>query len=318
VKQPFRTVIQTKPSDWKISHQDEVLMLGSCFAVNIGGKLKKEKFNVTSNPMGTLFNPHSISVLISRAIDEQPFKKEEFFQKDDLWHHWQLNNNFSSSDIEKQLLEANQQLDLLGSSLINSDYLFLTLGTSWVYKNKTTQEFVANCHKVPAANFDKSCLTVGESTNILKQILASVSSVNSNLKIVFTVSPVRHWKDGAEENFKSKSILRTAIDQVVGEEVRYFPSYEIMMDDLRDYRFYKEDMLHPSDQAVDYIYQVFGETYYGEETKDLVKKVNAIVGQENHRAVNPESKGHQLFLDKLEKSKSALFTEYKYLVNRWL
>ena len=292
-------------------------MLGSCFTDNIGERLLSEKFDVICNPMGTLFNPMTILDLVDRANQNIDFTKEEFFQKEDLWHHWQLNNNFSSPDLESQISRANEQLEILRSSLKKANYLFITLGTAWVYRLKETQEFVANCHKVPANNFDKICLSVDEVRKVLKKTLDSIHDQNPSVKVAFTVSPVRHWKDGAEENFKSKSILRTAIEEVITENVIYFPSYEIMMDDLRDYRFYKDDMLHPSDQAVDYIYQFFKNTYCSEETVLLTKEVNAIVSGEHHRPLSEASQGHKAFLERLKKRKSVLFEKHAYLESRW-
>jgi len=313
----FRTIISPKANPWQIGHGDGIVMLGSCFTDNIGSKLMTDKFDVSVNPLGILFHVEAIKEIVKSAVEERLFQRKAFFRQSDLWHHWALNNHWSSPDLDSQLSKANEALVALKNNLVKAKSIFITLGTSWVYRHRESNILVANCHKVPAKAFEKICLSVNETREALQEIIAILKTINPAVKITFTVSPVRHWKDGAIDNSMSKAILRSVIDMVLEENVSYFPSYEIMMDDLRDYRFYKEDMLHPSQQAVDYIYDFFGNTYFGQETKRLLKSIRSIVSAEAHRPINPDSTDHIAFLAKMKKDKVQLFTSFPALESRW-
>jgi hypothetical protein len=313
----FRTVIKAVKSDWEISHKDKVLMLGSCFTDNVGQKLLQDKFDVLSNPFGTLFNPLALVNLVSRALDDKMFMKEEFFFENELWHHWSLNTGFVGPNLDELLESCNKQLLVLQEALISANFLIITLGTAWVYRLKSQGEVVANCHKMDAALFDKICLSADEIQNVLAQGIDKCKGVNPDLKTLITLSPVRHWKDGAIDNSLSKSTLRLAIEQTLYENVRYFPSYEIMMDDLRDYRFYEKDLLHPSEMAVEYIYKFFEESFFTKSTSSLIGRINKLQQAMNHRPVHPESKNNIVFQNKIEEELRSIDNDHPELANRY-
>lgn len=313
----FRTVVPLERSYWSMDHQSKITLLGSCFSDHIGKKLKGDGLDAIVNPFGTLFNPYAIFNLMDRAWELRYFQASDFFEKDGLWQSFALNRSFVDNDLEALVKKANQQLDLLRDRLIKGDYLIITWGTAWVYREKTSGDWVANCHKVPASAFEKQRLEVAQVVTWFREKMKVIHSKNPTLKVVLTVSPVRHWKDGAIENNQSKSVLLLAASQVTDKLVSYFPSYEIVMDDLRDYRFFESDMLHPNQVAVDYIYGGFQRTFFDENTIALAKEVRNIKKDEIHRSLNPNSKAHLKFTKNLESKRAQLWSRHQYLKARW-
>ncbi|RXR20491.1 GSCFA domain-containing protein [Flavobacterium amnicola] len=303
----FRTIIPITKYDFPIDYQSEVLLLGSCFAENMGEKFEYFKFKTTINPFGIIFNPVSIEKLIRRSVQKNYFTENDIFFHNEAWHCFEVHSVLSNSNKEVFLKELNDLIESTHFQIIQSTHLIITLGTSWVYRNIETNEIVANCHKVPQKKFTKELLSVEVVEENLKNIISLITSVNPNAKFIFTVSPVRHIKDGFIENNLSKSHLFTAIHKIINYQlsiVNYFPSYEIMIDELRDYRFYAEDMLHPNQTAIDYIWIKFFENYVYEEEFKTMQQVCEIQKALQHRAFNPNSESHQQFLEKI-KSKIA-------------
>lgn len=294
----YRTIVAPKDYDFNISHQSSLLLIGSCFSENIGNKLIANKFNTLINPSGILFNPISIVNTLNDIIEEKEFPEKDLHFENGLYHSFAHHGRFSGPNSEEVLTRINRSREEATLFLKKTDVIIVTLGSSWAYRYNDTGEFVANCHKVPNKKFTKELLEVGFIVEKLHWIIDKLQAVNSNLKIIFTISPVRHWKDGAEENTLSKSILHVAAHQLASSKSSYyFPSYEMVIDDLRDYRFYKEDMLHPNNVAIDYVWNRFEEAFFSNETVRLNKVICKIAAAIKHRPFNSLTKEHQQFLE---------------------
>ncbi len=294
----FRTELNIPKSDFSLSHSDAVLSMGSCFAVEMGEKLREHKFQVTLNPSGILFHPKAIENTLARIYTLQPYTQDEIFHFNERYFSWDHHSSFSKPKMEEALKGINQSLENANLALQTSKLFIITLGTAWVYTLKNADMVVANCHKVPSENFSKRLLSASEVRDSLHNIISMAKDANPNIHIMLTVSPVRHLKDGLVENNVSKSVLIQQVYEAVSkyENVMYFPSYELVLDDLRDYRFYKKDMLHPNETAVDYIWEKFSETYFSDNTirqNKIVEKINSAVA---HKPFNPKSLSHKKFL----------------------
>lgn len=303
----FRTIIPITKYDFPIDYQSEVVLLGSCFAENMGEKFEYFKFKTTVNPFGIIFNPVSIEKLVRRSVQKNYFTEKDIFFHNEAWHCFEVHSELSNSNKEVFLKELNDLIESTHFHLTKSTHILITLGTSWVYRTIETNNIVANCHKVPQKQFTKELLSVEIVKESLQNIIELISSVNPNAKFIFTVSPVRHIKDGFVENNLSKSNLITAIHKIINHQLsiaNYFPSYEIMMDELRDYRFYAEDMLHPNQTAIDYIWIKFFENYIKKEEFETMQQVCDIQKALHHRPFNSSSAKYQQFQE-LVKSKIA-------------
>ncbi len=289
----FRTEIEIPKSPWQITHGDRIVMLGSCFTDNIGERLEREGFQVTHNPMGPLYNPKSIENVIVRAKLHQTYETNDLIKDPaGIWHCLDFATRYSSADPDELLDNLNADIADLGEKLSQATVTIFTLGTAWYYsyRDGENSRVVGNCHKLPPSCFDRDCLTVSNASCALCNMALGTSE---NSRILFTVSPIRHVADGLHENQLSKATLLLAINQAVNdtilsnyvEEVNYFPAYEIMIDDLRDYRFYAADMKHPSDVAIDYIYEKFADTYFSAATKEEARKRLALWKRANHRQI---------------------------------
>jgi len=311
----FRTKIQARPSKNKISYHTPVLFMGSCFTENIGNRMRDLKFPVLINPFGVLYNPVSVRQSLEIILDKRDFNENDLGFFNEQWFSFYHDTEFSDPDKEKCLDNINSRLKLAREQLKSAQYLIVTFGTAWVYEYIKYGRVVSNCHKIPAKEFERYKLGVEDIFVQWAKLINRIEEFNPELKIIFTVSPVRHWKDGAIQNQLSKSTLILAIHQLqkIFENIDYFPSYEIMMDDLRDYRFYTDDMLHPSTLAINYIWEQFSETYFEKETIHIVNEVNKIVLAENHRPINPNTENHQRFLQKLANQKQQLEKKYPFV-----
>ncbi len=298
----FRTELPISPYPFQINHQQKLLALGSCFASTIGGKLRAHKFFIDVNPFGTLFNPHSISKLVKASLADTR-DETGLVRHQGQWLHYDWHSDFSDVDSQALLARLESQMQQVKKQLQNCDLLILTWGTAFVYERKDNQAIVANCHKQPAALFEKRLLTAEQIHASFQEIYQQLRSVNSHVKFLLTLSPVRHLRDTLEMNSVSKSLLRWVMYEIYTQyqDVFYFPSYEILLDDLRDYRFYADDMLHPSAVAEDYIWEKFGEAFFDSHTLTLVKRWGKIRQALAHRPFYPESEAHQQFLRKLLK-----------------
>ena len=295
----FTTKIHVKESCFPINYDSEILLIGSCFAENMGDKFQYFKFQSFVNPFGIIFNPVSLEKLIRRSVENRKFTENDIFCHKDLWHCVEVHSELSNPDKETFLNNLNSMLELTHRQIVTVTHCIITLGTSWVYRNIESKQIVANCHKVPQKEFTKELLSIHLIEESLESIISLMHSVNPNCKFIFTISPVRHIKDGFTENTLSKAHLIAAIHKTINHHtspISYFPSYEIMMDELRDYRFYAEDMLHPSQTAIDYIWIKFFENYISESEFGLMNEICSIQKGLKHRPFNPNTASHQKFL----------------------
>lgn len=295
----FYTHLTYSKPIFQFSYEDRIMLLGSCFVENMGIRMEDLKFRTDINPFGTLYNPASIASALNRLMDPVPFHEKDLFYSGGLYHSYLHHSRFSATSSELCLKQINNRLQLSADFFRQCERLIITFGTSWVYKLKETDNIVANCHKQPERIFNRERLDVASIVSTWKEVIEKIKKINPNIKILFTVSPIRHWKDGAHGNQLSKSVLLLAIDklnQLFPDMTAYFPSYEIMMDELRDYRFYADDMLHPSAQAIDYIWQKFVEQEITEESKLIMKTCMDIKKAVEHRPFNPDSEAYRQFI----------------------
>lgn len=293
----FRTIIHPEPSQSKIGYQTPVLFMGSCFTENIGNKLTELKFPVIVNPLGVMYNPVSVCKGLEILLEQKKFIDSDVSFYNEQWFSFYHDTEFSHTDKGKCLSGINDSIKRASLHLKNAEYLVITFGTSLVYRYLKSGNVVSNCHKIPAREFERFRLEPDEIFNEWTELISKLQKFNPKLKIIFTVSPVRHWKDGAVENQLSKATLILAIHQLKEKfkNAEYFPAYEIMMDDLRDYRFYADDMLHPSKMAIDYIWEQFVQTYFETRTIDMCKDIEKIILAKNHRPLNPGTREHKKF-----------------------
>jgi len=300
----FRTPIIFN-TGFSVGYHDNILMLGSCFTDNIGARFAQAKMPVTINPYGVLFNPLSIASTIIKAIDYKPVAEEELIRNNDLWVNLDFHGSFSSTDKYEALKKMNIGADIMRQKLPQTSVLILTFGTAYVYRYLPTNQIVANCHKLPGNLFSCERLSVDDIVLTYSNLINNLSAINHKIRIVLTVSPVRHLRDGMHNNQLSKSILLLAAEQLCSkfEQVHYFPSYEIMMDDLRDYRFYDTDMIHPSSLAIDYIWEKFRDKCISKADNQLIDDIMKLQNAVNHKPLNPKSLEFQKFiLSQIEKT----------------
>ena len=309
----FQTSIPIQKSDFLIDYSSKLVSFGSCFAENMGNKFDYFKFSTLTNPFGIIFNPISLEKIILRSIQKKYFTEKDIFFHNEVWHCYEVHSELSNPEKEQFITTLNQLIDATHEHIKKLTHCIITLGTSWAYKNIESDEIVANCHKVPQKHFVKKLLSVSEIEASINNIISEIQSINPNAKFIFTVSPVRHIKDGFVENNVSKSHLITAIYNILSVStfaVAYFPSYEIMMDELRDYRFYAEDMLHPNQTAIDYIWMKFSENYINETEFETMQHVSEIQKSLSHRPFNPNSESHLKFQENLKQKVNAIVAKY--------
>lgn len=296
----FRTTVEAPEFPFSIDHSSNVVMLGSCFAENMGELLRQSKVAAHVNPFGILFNPFSIMTALERMLNGRLYSEVDLLHHADHWISLDHHGRFNGAQKENVLNGINTSLLQGKTALEQADVVFVTLGSAWVYHHITLNHTVANCHKIPNNEFEKRLLSFQDVHLILRHIPQFFKAKGIESQIIFTVSPVRHWKDGAVENQRSKSLLHGAVHAVVDEfeSCHYFPAYEIMMDDLRDYRFYAADMLHLSPQAIDYIWQKFQQSFFTDETRIICQELKAVTQAATHRPIDPESNSFQRFLKK--------------------
>lgn len=296
----FRTQVIIPTPDFQIAHSTRLMLLGSCFSENIGRKLADNKFRVKVNPFGIVYNPFSAAAVVRRLLSNVTFDESDIVFHNNVYQSFLHHGTFSHPDKKKCLKAISDAFSHAADFILNTDVFLITFGTAYVYKLKSTGEVVANCHKFPSDTFVRERLSVEEIANEWNEVISLILSRNPSAKFIFTVSPIRHWKDGAHENQLSKSILHLAIDQLqqnAAAPLYYFPAYEIVLDELRDYRFFAEDMMHPSSVAVDYIWERFGETFFSQQTIDTNKKWQQINRALNHRPLNENTENFTRFLN---------------------
>jgi len=308
----FRTPVNISPSAFSIDHREAILLTGSCFTAHIGAYLERYKFRNLTNPFGIIYNPVSLAKSIMAKPD---FQAGDFFENEGRWRHWDLHSELAHPNLETAVDKANEAAANTVNFLKTADTLVFTLGTASVFNLTSTGETVANCHKMPARLFRRERLTVEQTTQVLSEAIAAARAVQPALKVILTVSPVRHLRDGAIENQRSKAVLVLACEALTRafENVSYFPSYELLLDDLRDYRFYAADMIHPSETAVQYIWEQFAQTFFSPATQALNGRIEKITAAAQHRPFNPQSVQHQEFVKKQLTAIEAITAEFPAL-----
>ena len=296
----FRTKIPIEKEENLIDYDSNIILLGSCFSENISEKLHYSKLHYLRNPLGILFHPKAIENSLNRAIHKLPFTSDSIFYHNERWHSFEAHSSLSNVSKKDLLENLNKNSVVLNQQISKASHIIITLGTAWVYRLLETEKLVANCHKIPQKKFKKDLLTVVEVTESLQTIISLIRSVNKDIQLIFTLSPVRHSKDGFVENAQSKAHLLSAIHEVVKDtNISYFPAYEIVMDELRDYRFYAEDMIHPNQIAIAYIWERFCDAWLSEVALKTMKSVHSIQKGLAHRPFHPKSTQHQKFMENI-------------------
>ena len=292
----FRTEISLTPLAERIDHSAKIFALGSCFAESISERLQRAKFSVTTNPFGVLFNPLSIASAIDRLADTRAFAVCDIREGREGFFSFDAHSSLDGKTQTEIFANLNQAVAQGSKALHEAEWVILTFGTAWVYEHDG--RVVANCHKQPAKEFERRRLSVAE---IVERYKTLFEGVLRDKRVILTVSPVRHLGDGLQENSLSKAILRLAVEQLCEQfdNVHYFPSYEILIDDLRDYRYYAEDLAHPSKMAVEYVWERFCEYALTDKARELLPKIEQIVSAAGHRPFNPESDAHRAFCRKM-------------------
>ena len=296
------TPIKLSRQNPPINYSSKVLLLGSCFAQNMGAKLEYYKFQQCTNPFGILFHPVAIEKLITRAVNQTWFTSKDVFLQNEQWHCFLAHSKLSNTSEEDLISALNSALEKLRTSLLEASHVVFTFGTAWVYRHLEKDTIVANCHKVPQKKFVKQLLSPDDVSDVLLGIETKLRTINPTCSIINTVSPVRHIKDGLLANSRSKAHLIAGVQEIVSPEKLnyYFPSYEIMMDELRDYRYYKEDLIHPNQTAIAIIWNAFTGSWICPETAALQKKIATIQSGLLHTPFNGHSKAHIHFKKDLE------------------
>ena len=321
----FHLAFSPRPFDIRIAHHEKLFLTGSCFTEQIGNKLSQHKFSVMDNPNGILFNPVSIAASVSSYINCKQYTEEELFYYNECWNSWDHHSRFSHPDKEKCLNQINESQCAAHRFLKEAGWLLITLGSAFVYQTITghtnqngkgnESKVVANCHKMPTDKFHKRLLKVEEVSGCLQEMMQQLSGFNAAIKIIFTISPVRHLRDGFVENNRSKALLINAVHHLTenNSSAFYFPAYELVIDDLRDYRFYADDMVHPNYAATNYVWEKFITTCVDVPALQLMKLINEINTAKNHKPFNPASLAHKKFLQiNLEKIQK-LQIQYPYI-----
>ena len=312
----FTTKIPITQNANPIDYNSKIVSFGSCFAENMGDKLLYYKFQTQVNPFGIIFNPFSIEKLIERVVLQRYFTKDDIFFFNERWHCYEVHSELSDADSEVFLSKLNQILLDTQKQLQQATHIIITYGTSWVYRHIETNGIVANCHKVPQKQFSKELLSIDSIQKSIQNTVSLIATLNPKCNFIFTVSPVRHLKDGFVENQVSKAHLIAAIYATTNtkqQALNYFPSYEIMMDELRDYRFYADDMIHPSSMAIDYIWERFAATQIDASAITTMELVQTIQKGLAHRPFNPNSESHQKFEANLKEKIATLEAQYSFM-----
>jgi len=305
----LQTEIDIPPFEHKIEHKHRIITIGSCFADNMSWHFKKNKFHVTGNPFGVLYNPESIYNVLNCMSESRIFSQNDLVQYMDEWHSFYFNSNFSHNDPGVCIKGINSCLSATMEFIKKADWIILTYGTAFVYKYRDTDMTVSNCHRMPANEFEKLLLDVSHVKKNISDTIELLLGINPGLRFIFTISPVRHWRDGAVNNQISKSTLMLALHSLLGnyKNTFYFPSFEIVMDELRDYRFYGEDLLHPNKTAITCIWEKFRESVLSQSCRNAITDMERLFAAMSHRPRNLQSPAHHKFL----KNQLEVIEEYK-------
>ena len=310
----FQTLISIPEHPEKTGYHKKNLFVGSCFTENIGNKLVGLKYPGLINPFGILYNPASIANGLETLLQNKKTEEKDLVHFNGLWHSFHHHSKFSGIEKEKVVSTINETILSSAAFLKDCDFLFITFGTAWVYELKSSGKIVSNCHKIPEKKFRRYRLNVQEIVQIFNPVIHRLYEINPNINLVFTVSPIRHWKDGAVENQRSKSTLFLAIDELIQnnktKKLSYFPAYEIVMDELRDYRFYASDMIHISEVALEHIWEKFSATFIDKNSKQLEKEMLKIMKASQHRPFNKYTIEHYNFIEKMKNACENFLQKY--------
>ena len=311
----FRTQVELPEKETEIRHSEQIMLFGSCFAENIGNLLKENKFRCDVNPFGVLYNPLSIANALNQILEGKEYEEEDLFFSGGLWHSWMHHSDFSAPSQEEALALMNFRLAKAKENLAKADWLVMTWGTAYVYIHQEMQKVVGNCHKQPDKTFRRLMLNAEAFVEECRGVLKKCREVNPNLKVLFTVSPIRHANDGMHGNQLSKATLLLAIDEICRTcpNCFYFPSYEIIMDELRDYRFYADDMIHLSSKSVEYIWECFSRCYFSKETQAVMKEWMEIKKAIDHKPFRPDSDAYRAFLSQIVLKIMQMKEKFPYL-----
>ena len=327
----FMVNIDLKKPPKQINYEDKILLIGSCFTEHIGNSLEELKFSVLQNPNGILFDPLSVAQSLVSYVQNEQYNQKDFFQLNEVWNSWKHHSRFSNTDLQQAVRVINESQYRAYQFLKKADWIIITLGSSFSYRLTKLAEpskvpllggdlegagtGVANCHRAPAQWFQKYLMTIAEIVSCFDNCLAQLFQFNSNLKVVFTVSPVRHIRDGVVDNNRSKARLIEAVHHLVSkyEKLYYFPAYELVIDVLRDYRFYDADLVHPNYMATEFVLEKFAETFIDETTQSLMKEVKSIMIARRHKAFQPDTMAHKQFLKAYFDKTKALMDQYSFL-----
>jgi hypothetical protein len=315
----LQTQIPLKKADNPIDYASRIVLLGSCFAENIGEKLHYYKFRAAINQFGILFHQKAIENVVARSLRGGVYVENELFYHNEQWHCFDAHSVLSSSSKEALLLKLNQGLETLKDDLCNCTHVIITLGTAWAYRHLKSDTLVANCHKVPQKEFAKELVSIDEIVSSLENTCNLIRAHNAGVQFIYTVSPIRHLKDGFVENQQSKAHLICAIhellhrDGTTAADKAYFPSYELMIDELRDYRFYKTDMVHPNQLAIDYIWEKFNEVWISEKAFACMEQVGTIQQGLRHRPFNPNSQQYKAFVRSLREKIATVHRQHPFI-----
>ena len=311
----FHLQFPIPPFRQKIAYPQQLLLIGSCFAENIGAELQRLKFSTCINPHGILYNPAAIATALKSYIADERMEERELFFAGDCWNSWQHHSRFSHTDKSLCLEAINSRIAEAHRALKNAEWLFITFGSAFSYMHAATKQRVGNCHKVPQKEFVKSLLSAAEITAMYNELTGQLKALNPALKIVFTVSPVRYIRDGVVENNLSKAVLLQSVHALVQqhEHIFYFPAYELVIDDLRDYRFYNADLVHPNSQAIAYVFEKLRECCFGEEAKQLAEKIRGLITAREHRPQQPGTAASQEFKAAALRRAEQLLQQFPFL-----
>lgn len=310
------TRVEIKNPGFGITHSDTLLFMGSCFSHETGSLFTEARFDTVVNPFGVVYNPMSLHTGLERLLHCRPYTPADIFRYGALYHSFEHHSSFSGTDPDKVLQNMNSSLHYASGKLHRASFLFITFGTAWIYEEKTTGKTVSNCHKLPASRFNRRKVSSEEAAGAWLPLLDELFTANPGIKVILTVSPVRHLRDGAHENSLSKSELLLLCDKIqkaFPARTYYFPSYEILLDELRDYRFYAEDMAHPSRQAVEYVWERLSETFFTPSTRQFIAEWKRLSRGLEHRPLTPDREGYEKFLDNLADSFTRLAEKYPFL-----
>lgn len=313
----LQTLLNVPSCPYPIAYSNKLLTVGSCFSENMGNKLLHAKLDTLVNPLGTLFHPLAIENLFVQALTPRPFTNEDFICDNGVWHCWQSHSVYSHPDKKIVEQKIEEQISLTRKQVSEASHVFITFGTAWVYNYIATKTTVANCHKVPQQAFNKFLLSNEQIHQSIQNTFGAIKILNPKINLIFSISPVRHLKDGFTENQLSKAHLISALHGFLqankNENLFYFPAYELMIDELRDYRFYDIDLVHPNTLAIELIWERFKNCFFQDKTLAILQKVESIQKDLQHRPFHEFSEPHRAFKAKIDKKIKDLQDECPFI-----